>query len=153
MAACAPIFMFHGSVWRFYRANTREHLHGFPSHLSTVRGEYHCLRSPFDLISASAWRGTLDLSWEQGGSRGQWSHVFRTLMARKMESKLFLHESEESAVSFPLWFIKTLATLYWSCFLWASQKFVQVPFPESRTFCLLLDMVFIWPWSNNQRAD
>lgn len=70
-------------------------------------------------------------------------------MVRRTESKLFLHDSEESAISSPLWFIRTLATLRWPYFPWASQNFVQVPFRESGTFCLSLDLVFSWPRNSN----
>lgn len=90
--------------------------------------------------------------WEQGGSGGQLPHIFRPLMVRRLESKSFLHDSEESAISSPLWFIRTLAMLRWPYFPWASQNFVQVPFRESGTFCLSLDLVFSWPWNSNPES-
>lgn len=84
-------------------------------------------------------------------------HVFRPRMIRRFESKLFLHESEKSAISSPLWFIRILATLRWPCFPWASRNFVQVPFPK-RELRLSLDLAYAWPgnsnpesWSNAQR--
>lgn len=137
MAARASISIFHGSVRRFYGADTRESIYvASILHLSTVRRERHYLRFTFDPIPVSAPHGTAGYAWELGGSRGQLHHVFRPLMVRRTESKSFLHESEESAISSPLWFIRTLVTLHWLCFPWASQNLVQVPFPESRTLSL-----------------
>lgn len=43
--------------------------------------------------------GLLGVLREQGGSGGQLRQVFRLLMVRRTESKSFLHESEERAVS------------------------------------------------------
>lgn len=96
--------------------------------------------------------GLLDMLWEQGGSGGQLHHVFRPLMVRKTESKLFLHESEQSVISSPLCFIRNLATLQRPCFPWAFQNFVQVPFPESGTLCLSLDLVYAWLWNSNPES-
>lgn len=134
MASRASFSIFHGSVRRFYSADTRESIYvASILHLSTVRVECHYLRFTFDLISVSARHGTAGYAGEQGGSGGQLHHVFRPLMVRRFESKWFSHESEENAISSPLWFIRTWGTLHWLCLPWASQNFVQVPFPESGT--------------------
>ena len=143
MAASASISIFHGPVRRFYSADTRESIYvASILHLSTVRVEGHYLSFTFDLISVSLGMGLLDMSWEQSGSGGQLHHVFRPLIVRRTESKLFLHKSEQSALSSPLWLIRNLATVHQPRFPWASQNLVRVPFPESGILCLSVDLVY-----------
>lgn len=93
--------------------------------------------------------GLLHVPWEQGGSGGQLHHIFRPLMVRRTENKLFLHESEQSAISCPLHFIRNLSTLHWPYFPRAFQNFVQLPFPGSGSLCLTLDLGYVCSWNSN----